>query len=320
MTRRILYPAGMLGILIICLLLGLLGAISPDSLSSNANAGIAFPSPNIWFFPPIISELINAVGIGICGAILFLINKNFGLIRTGQPLGAAIFLPVCFANLPIGGHWTATPLVTLTVLIIFAILFVSFRARNATRSSFLIATCLSVGSMVEYAFIPLALATFISTFFMEAMRPKEFLAFGLGIIAPYWVTLGLGIISPFELRLTPPVTVFHGGFQYPIFIQLLLIGVMALSALVLSLFNGLILYAGNSRVRRCILVVNTFGLIAAISALLDINNIPAYWGVCALWFSLQLANFFTLRDLRRGFIIFWLIQILIYSSSLIFFL
>lgn len=320
MNRRVLYPAGMLAIIIVCLLLALLGSGIGRPISADIDFGLVFPSPEQWSFIPLFAKILNVAGIGLCGLVLYFINKNFSLIKTGQPLGASFFLPLCFANLIIGGRWTQLPVVTFLTLIIFATLFSAYRARNATRPIFFVATCLSVGSMVEYAFIPLACAALAGAFLMEAMRPKEFLAMGLGIIAPYWVGIGFGIIDPMAIRLPAPHTVFQGNLPPEIFLTLTVAGVMALCAVILSLYNGLILYAGNTRVRRSILVINTFGVFASIAMLFDVDNILAYLGVCNIWISIQLANLFTLRDLRRGGMLFWLLQLLVISISLIFYI
>lgn len=310
----------MFGIIILCILLALLGAWMPLPAQPDFNFGIAVDSPNLWNFTPVWSEILNVAGLGICAIVLFFINKNFSLIKTGQPLGASFFLPLCFSNLFIGGHWSATPVVTLFVLFIYASLFNAYRARNGTRPMFFVATCLSIGSMFEYAFIPLGIAAFAASFLMETMRPKEFLAMGLGLISPYWVAIGFGLINPLELRLPHPVTVFAGKMTPEIFLTLTVAGVMALCAVILSLYNGLILYAGNTRVRRSILVMNTFGVISAVSMLLDVHNARAYLGVCNIWVAMQLANLFALRDLRRAGILYWLLQLLIFSMSMIYFL
>ncbi len=320
MNRRVLYPAGMLGIIVLCLLLALLGAWKPLPAQQNLNFGIAVDSPDMWNFTPVWSEILNVCGLGLCALVLFFINKNFSLIKTGQPLGASFFLPLCFGNLIVGGHWSATPVVTLLILIIYACLFNAYKARNATRSMFTVATCLSIGSMFEYAFIPLGLAAFAASFIMEAMRPKEFLAMGLGLIAPYWVAIGFGLINPLELRLPHPVTIFAGNLTPDIFLTITVAGVMALCAVILSLYNGLILYAGNTRVRRSILVMNTFGVISAACMLLDVYNTAAYIGVFNIWVAMQLANLFALRDLRRAGLLYWLLQLLIFSLSMIYFL
>lgn len=318
MNRRILYPAGMLGIILICIFLAIIGAGLPVPPPQASEFGIALPSPDLWHLNSVAGEVLNVILLGVCGCTLYFINKQFSLIRTGQPLGAAFFLPLCFALLPVGGRWSATPVVTLLTLIIYAMLFSTYRSRNATKPLFVVATVLSVGSMFQYAFIPLGIAAFICAFMMESMSLKGFFAMGLGIIAPYWVGIGLGLIAPADLRLPMPHTIFEGGLSPELFILVIIVGILALCAAIISLYNGIILYAGNSRVRRSILVMNTFGITALIAMLLDVYNINSYIGVFFIWFSIQFANLFTLRELRRGSILFWLMQLAIDTSALIF--
>ncbi len=320
MNRRILYPAGMVGIILISIILAILGSRMPFAETPPADFGIALPSPANWPLTTGAGECLNVLLLGICAGTLFFINKQFSLIRTGQPLGAAFFLPLTFALLPVGGRWSATPVVTLLVMVMLGTLFTTYRQRNATRSLFFVATCVSVGSMFDYAFIPFGIAAFICSFFMESMKVKGFFAMGLGLIAPYWVALGLGLVSPFELRLPHPHMIFSGGLDPELFILAVITGVLALCATLLSLYNGMILYAGNSRVRRSILSMNTFGITAVTAMLFDITNINSYIGVFNIWLSIQCANLFTLRELRRGALLFWLFQLIIVSLSLIFML
>lgn len=310
----------MLGIIILCILLAFFGIRTPLPSYPASDFGIALSSPNLWPVPSPWSEAANAALLMICGLCVFFLNKRYSLIRTGQPLGASFFLPLTFSNLIIGGHLTSAPVVLIITLIILAGLFGAYRARNATRQIFLTATCLSAGSLFEYAFIPLAAATFLSAFVMEAMRPKEFLAFGLGLIAPYWVAIGTGLINPLNLHMPRPHIIFSGEVSPILGLTLISVGIFAVTALILSLYNGMILYAGNTRVRRSILVINIFGAISLAAMLLDVENIPAYIGVFNVWVSIQFANLFTLREIRRAGLLFWLIQIAIAAFALIFFI
>lgn len=318
MNRRVLYPSGMLGIIIVCILLAVLGADAPLPYFPASDHGIAFPSPAVWPIIPTWGSVVNAALLFLCAVSFFFLNKRFSLLRTDQPLGAAFLLPLCFSNILLGGRWTAAPVVLLMTFLVLTCLFDSYRARNATQRMFLIATFLSIGSMFEYAFIPLALAAFLGSLVMEAMRPKEFLAMGMGLIAPYWIAIGLGLVNPLELRLPRPVPVFMAHLSPGMFISLVSSAALAVAALILTLYNGMILYAGNTRVRRSVLTINIFGITSMAAIFFDATNIPAYLGVFYLWVATQLANLFSLREMRRGMLTFWLIQMAIYSISLLF--
>lgn len=155
------------------------------------------------------------------------------------------------------------------------------------------------------------MAVFLSLFAMKAMRFKEFLALGLGAIAPYWIAFGLGLVNPLEIRIPNPQPIFIYGLPEHFFLPALGCAFMLLCTLMLTLTNGLLLYAGNAEIRSYINVFNIFGITAAIAAPFDVANLAAYTGVFYLWAALQFALFFTLRNAPRPRIIFLIIQALI---------
>lgn len=314
----------MICIILLCLALAAFGAacelIYPALPPQSQNFGIALPSPNLWNLIPVWGEVLNVTLIGLSALTIYLVNKQFSLIRTDQPLGAAFFLPLMIANLAVSSRLSAAPLISLLCLFILASLFNSYRKRNATRSLFFIASCLSLGSLFEYAMIPFIIASLFGAFFMDALRFKEFLALGLGLISPYWVLIGLGIVNPLNLNIPLPVTIFSATPDPYTFTLLALITILTLAGVFLTLYNGFIIYAGNTRVHRCALTINTFGLTAAAAMWFDISNILAYFGVFYIWISFQLANLFTLRELPRNVLTFWFIQLVILASALPFLL
>lgn len=315
MNRRVLYPAGMFVIILICIALALLSLRFTSPLFPLSDHGIAFPSPEVFPILPGWGATLNIILLFAGGIALYFLNKNFSLLRTGQPLGASFLLPLCFATLPLPQHLSSAPILLLVVIATLSILIDSFRSANSTRRMFVAATFLSVGSMFQIAFIPLIIATFICAFVMETVRFKEIIAYGLGLIAPYWVGIGFGIINPLSLRFPFYFTLMNGNIPTPVFITLVAAGIFALTAAILSIYNGIILYAGNSRVRRSIITINIFGITALIAGIADTSNIAAYLGIFYIWIATQFANLFSLRNMRRGMLSFWLIQAVIYSLA-----
>lgn len=315
MNRRVLYPAGMLVIVLVCIALFVIALRLHSPLITVSDFGIALPSPEVFRISAGWGATLNFILLSAGGLCLYLLNKRFSLLRTGQPLGASFLLPLCFATLPLPQHLTSAPFVLLVSILVLAILFDSFRINNATRRIFTAATFLSFGTMFQTAFIPVIIATFICGFVMQTMRFKEIMAFLFGLVAPYWVTIGMGIINPLSLHYPAPHSCFLGGISPALFITLTAVGVLAVVAAILSAYNAIILYAGNSRVRRSIISINIFGITALVAMLIDTGNIAAYLGIFYLWIATQFANLFSLRNMRRGVLTFWLIQAVIISLS-----
>lgn len=298
-------------IIAVCLALCILAAMGAHATHPYSDYGLFIPSPEAWGIPFLWNEIINVSMILAATFGCFLINKRFRLLKTSQPLGASFFLPLFCANPLLAGSLTSATILTLVLMWAIVTICSAWKSRNATREAFVTGVIISAGSMIQYAFIPFLAAVFLSFVAMKAMRFKEFLALGLGAIAPYWIAFGLGLINPLEIRIPDPHPIFTYGLPENLFLPSLGCAVLFLCAFMLTLTNGLLLYAGNAEIRSYINVFNIFGITAAIAAPFDIANIAAYTGIFYLWVALQFALFFTLRNTPRPRIIFLIIQALI---------
>lgn len=307
----------MLTVALLCAMMCMAGYFFMPPQDCPTRFGLFFPSPNLWGIPAMWGEVINVAVIGLCAPAVFLINKHFSLLKSSLPFWALFYLPLVCSVIPVSGHLSANILLLPAVLAIFVALFNSYRKPNATKHVFFIATCIGIGAIWEYAFIPFIVASIVSGFIMKSMRFREILAMLMGLAAPYWVLVGFGIINVADFNLPEPQNIFTSPLAPGVFPVLAGTGVAAACALLLSMYNGMLLYAGNTQIRCYNNVVNVFGLTSALSIMFDVGNIHAYIGVLSLWVALQIANLFTLRSLHKPIWIFWLIQIIIFSYSLI---
>lgn len=319
MNTRLISPSAMLTIALVSAMMCVAGYFLIPISTDAPDFGIAFPSPSHWDISPGWGELINVAVIALCAPAAYLINKAFSLLKSSLPFWALFYLPLTCANPYVSGHLTATALTLPITLIMIAVLFASYRSVNATQSIFFTATCISVGSMFQQAFIPFIIALALSGIAMKALRLKELLALGLGILAPYWVLMGFGVIRPDMFHAPHISDIFTTEVSPAGFTMITGYGIMLLTALLLCLNNGMKLYAGNAQIRSYNNVVNIFGLTAVVAILFDIDNINAYIGVFNLWVALQFGNLFTLWHLHKAIWIFWLIQlnILLFSVTLL---
>lgn len=319
MNTRLITPAAMLTVAlmsaIMCVAAFLI--LKPDPAAAT-DFGLVLPSPNLWSITPLWGEIINVAVIGLSAPAVFLINKNFSLLKSSLPFWALFYLPLICCNITVSGHLTANILLLPAILAILVALFSSYRSRNATRSIFFISTCISVGSTVQQAFIPFLFAVIAGALIMKALRPKELMAMVFGLVAPYWVLAGFGIIGPDDFHIPGVCSIFTCGIDPEMVPTITGTGVLFAIGLLLSLYNGIKLYAGNSRIRACNNVVNVFGITATVAMMFDTMNMPAYLGIFALWVGLQFANLFTLWNLPRPIWVFWIIQgcIMAYAAVL----
>lgn len=281
----------------------------------TGDLGLCLPSANHWNIEPTLSVIINNVAIlGISVALIFY-NKVYDIIKDTGQMFSSMFL-ILVSSLPWMLAGVNSSLIVLAVnLFGIWILSSTYRRDNATQEMFAIATMLSLGSMIQYAFLLFIPAYLLAAFVMKIFRVKEVLAFILGILAPYWTVIGLGLVSPADFRI-PTLTNLFSGFAPPsdIFIVMLNIGSTMVLGILLMLNTIVRLYAGNSRSYSLYNLFNIIGFASAIFIIVDFNNLMAYISTFYLMMALQIAYLFSFRLMRHP-IILYLVFVAIYLTS-----
>ena len=258
---------------------------------SRGDYGICLPSPHLWAIPDFLSWLINLIIIGGIAFILFQTNRHFNFIRTTEPA-----LPVIFVIATCSSPWFTQGLDTSTLLclvnvISLAIVFGVYNRPNATQQIFSMGGLIGLGSMFEYAFLPMAFVYIIWALILKILRFKETIAFLLGIMCPYWIGLGLGLISISDFHIQSLTPFFGSETDYSeIWLLLCGTGIAAIGGLFATMFNSMKLYAGNSIVNSMNLCVTVMGLAALICIFADYENMTAYVVTLYVAMSVQLAN------------------------------
>lgn len=276
--------------------------------------GICLPSPNLWQIPRIWSWAANTFLLGLCSAALWLLNRHYNFIRSTEPVLPAMFLIMAASSPLTDVTLDSSTLICFANILSTAVLFSCYRKQNATQEMFIIGTFVAIGSMTQYAFLPFLLPFCAGALVMKAFRVKEFLALGMGLIAPYWIGLGFGLVTPGDFRLPELGNLFDGfADSQDLFTLLLAVGITAFSGFFLGLNNFLKLYAGNSRVNALNLVISMTGLTAIVCMVLDFTNMTAYWATLCYATAAQLANLCALWNFRSAWIVS-LVAAIIYIS------
>lgn len=282
-------------------------AVSLPSVRPAGDLGICLPSPNIWpRFPFDIAA--NAVILGACIFGAMLINKTHGFIRTTDPMMPSA-MAVIIASNPLLTTYLGTPTLMLAANIIcLGILMGAYRVRNATHQLFAVATFLSLGSMVQYAFLPFVFIYPVLAMMIKAFRFKECMAYIMGLIAPYWVGLAFGLISPSDFSLPQfQLTLPDIGDGEDVFLMLLSLGTVAIIALLTSVNNAMLLFAGNNRIRIFNNMINTVGVLCFVCMVFDFTNVAAYASTFCFTASVQIANFFAIHRIPKSRMWFWIV-------------
>ena len=253
--------------------------------------GICLPSPDSWDFDIFWSWIINTFLIGVTSLIIWLINRSYNFIRTTEPVLVPVFLIMATSSPWFTQGLNTSVILCVANMVCLGIIFGSFDTRNATQQMFILGVVIGLGSMFQYAFLPMACVYFLWALFMKVLRVKETLSFFAGILCPYWITLGIGWLSFSDIHfpsLSPFFNISHDHSD--IWVLLAGIALAVCSGFILSVINSFRLYAGNSRVSAMNLCVSTLGAACVVCILVDYDNLPAYVISLYMACAIQLAN------------------------------
>ncbi len=215
-------------------------------------------------------------------------------------------MAVILASNPVNTSYLGTQVVMLIVnLMCLDILMKAYGSENATNSMFAIATYLSVGSMVQYAFLTLMIIYPIMAIMSKVFRIKEIVAYLMGIIAPYWVAFGFGLISFSDIRIPQflvDIPNADGNYLILVFISLC---TLALVGVVMTINNAMVINAGNMKVRTFNNMINLLGFTCGVCMLIDFDNFGAYAPSFCFAVTVQISNFFAMRRVPQSPIWFW---------------
>lgn len=292
-----------------------LSYIFGDGITADADTGICFPSPESWGLSPLFSLLLNAALILGIVLSLQILNKNYNFITTTDTVLQCCVMALICSNPYICNRLCVATLLGTVTLIEFFILFGTYRSRKSAVDFFIGGSVISIAAMFEYAAVPFVIALFLAGVILKSMNFKSLCALGIGIISPWWIAVGFGLVDIYSLNTPELTTVFTYDFtQSGEFILWLNCGVSMLLFLLIALYNSVSLYAGNTKRRLLNNSTLIFGLLACVCIVLDCNNLTSYLGVLYLALAVQLANLFTLHNLKQTRAVAWLLLV-IYCAS-----
>lgn len=269
----------------------------------TADMGICLPSPNMWNLSPAVSWIIFMLILTGTTVALSLVNKSFSIVPGSGSMLSGMFM-LTSASIPwISGSLTSSSIMAPAILACLAVLFNNYRSRNAAQGVFLMATILSIGSMIQYGFLFMAIPLLVIAGIFKCLHWREAFAFLMGLCAPYWIGVGLGLI-PLDAFVIPNLSNIWEKVLSPemMLTGLLNIAFTAVVTLVLGLNNALRLFAGNVRRQMFNTAVGIVELSAALMMVLDYNNFTAYIATFYMAAAFQFANFFALWKIRRPWI------------------
>lgn len=267
---------------------------------AGGDLGLCFPSPNEWHLPRFFSWLLNVCLIVLTAALFSSANKKYNFISEADPImPLALLLLLACSPLASCSLSSSTMLLICNALCLYIIMS-TYEEPNASREFFVVGTLPAIGAMFQYSFLVMIPVYIGGGLMMKSFRFREFLAFGLGLITPYWIAIGMGVVSPMSFKFPGSLVVLgQGAVDSDVFLTLLSAAVMCVMGFILSIYNGVRLFSRNSRLRCMHMTFNLMGYVALLAIIFDFDNFMAYFGTLALWLSIEVAALLNLYEIRR---------------------
>lgn len=280
--------------------------------------GIVLPSPEVWPILPLWSAAADVVLLLACAFGLYFLNKHFDFVKTTDKIIMAAILVMTASSPELTNRLNSSTIICAVNLVACALAFDTYKKANATQEMFVIATLLSVGSLIEYAFVPYILVYILAMPLMKVFRIKETIAFFMGLVAPYWIGIGSTLLPLGSFRFQPPEFLFtSSGISVDDFVLLLTLGLTALWMFMAGVNVIMKLYAGNARVLAMNNIMVLLGVVSAAGILLDAGNMLSYCATFYMSAAVVLADVFALWPMRKSWIPLSVMALLYVASFIV---
>ena len=188
--------------------------INPGSVMSMPSNSIGIQPIHTWIdfgITAMITNLVISLGIGY---ILYILNREFKLMRDKSEAVAGLFMLMQMALPQAMYTFTGGPIFTIVMLACMFILFSIYNSGDCSRTIFTVFLLLGTGSLTFYGylfFIPLFL---IGCAQVRVLTLRTFVAALLGSITPAWIAAGFGLIDP-SFLLLPDIDTILATLEAP---------------------------------------------------------------------------------------------------------
>lgn len=295
MTKDPVGKAGLGISLAVCAAMCVAAFTTAPGSPTAPHTGLCFPPPEEWGMTPFASWLANMLMLLICTGALWMLNRRHMFVQsTGMLLPAAFAVLTASVPADVQGLSAGT-LLAVATLISLGLLFGCRENTDNTQPLFVIASILSLGSALQAAFIPFAAVFLLAGIAIKRVGIREFLAYILGLAAPYWALFGLGIVAPADIAPQNPFS-FPDDITPDLFATAGTAAVTAVWTLLAGFSNSMRLLKANSTVRAFNLVIALIGLTAMLGCIFNFSSLTVFLPTLFIASATQLANAFALRQ------------------------
>lgn len=276
-------------------------------------AGIGAPTVSKGLLPVRLAVgtywIFNVLMVFAVALVMRVLDKNFVFVREYTVIYAAYFVLAAMSGPDYSVGWPVAAVANAVLLLCVLILFGGYQQRERRQFLFLVAFILSLCSMFDYVFILYVPAFVVGFMQMKLFSFKGFVAILLGMAVPYWIVLGIGAFSLADLEFPVLKISKELYFQELRPHDLYRLALVLVVGTVLGVANMFKLISYRLQLRS----YNGFFTVIAVYTLLlllvDIRNFGTYLMTLNVCASYQVAHFFTIYKMQRGYVLFFILII-----------
>lgn len=293
-----------------------LGKVSPI----KSDMSLVLPAPCEWLEDSWISMWVNVVLLLGITALMVAINRSTNLLRTISVFFGAFFLLSTASTPIVAGQLSASAPLALIVILCMWVMFSIYSVRASSRRVFLVFFLLSIGSLIQYAFLLYVPVFVIGLGQMRILKFKKLIAALLGLITPPWIIYGLGIVPLPSLPVfffTPPTLLMGMEGAWPFITTVvftLVIGFLT------GTINLLKIIGFNAQARAYNGLMMLISISTGIFAIINFTNLPFYVTLLNACVAFQIGHFFRITVMKRGYIFIvacMIIYVALYSWTIL---
>lgn len=277
--------------------------ISPVQAVATGADGLGLPPAHTW-----ITSMTAATGINIIASIataflLYLMNREFKLMRENSEAVAGIFMIMQMALPQAMYTFSGGTLMALVMLVCTFILFGSYNIRDCSLSVFTIFLILGLGGMTFYGYLIYVPVFIAGCLQVRILSLRTVIAAVLGMITPPWILMGFGLVNASDIALPDITTVFAATPVASEYIRLLCTaGFTALICLICGIGCIMRTYRYNSQARSYNGFIYLLTLCTIVMSCLDISSAYTYLPLLNCCAAYQFVHSFITNSSRHSFI------------------
>lgn len=273
------------------------GLLAPND-AIQTDYGIAFPSPNTWIAPGILSNYLAIAAVVATAVMMVYLNRRYNLLRTLSLYFAGLYL-IMMGSVPgISASFNGGLILPIVVFAAMTLIYGCYDSPHCTRQVYLAFCLLGAGALVQYGFVLYIPVFVLALAQMRILKSLPIiLATIFGIITPAWIVWGLGLSSFHVPHWEMPgfSQLFNHQYVVPAIVTL----VVGVTVGFLNIFK-LMAYNAHARANNGVVTVVWLGTMVFTVA--DFTNMTFYLSLLCSTVAFQMGHFFRLFLNHRAYI------------------